>query len=97
MALNSELQQMLSIASELTHGEPSRADLACPYCGSWPLAYSYTYRDLANEYGFYIGCRVCGHWHHYSLGERPPNFCDDLVIPEFQRLEEEAKNGLVES
>jgi hypothetical protein len=90
MGLNTGSQQMLKIATELIDGDPSRVDLTCPYCGAGPLVYSYTKREWAKGYGFYLGCRVCGHWNHYCLAEKPPNYRDDLVDPEFQRLEDKA-------
>jgi hypothetical protein len=83
-------QEMLKIAVELTDGDPTRVDLTCPYCGSGPLTYSYTLRAWAKGYGFYLLCRTCGHCSHYALAEKPPNYRDDLVQPEFQRLEDEA-------
>jgi predicted RNA-binding Zn-ribbon protein involved in translation (DUF1610 family) len=84
-------KKLVEIAIAITHGDhPLEVDLTCPYCGSANLVYSYTVRQLPDEYGFYILCRNCGRGQHFNLSPKPPNFREDLVIPEFQLLEDEA-------
>jgi hypothetical protein len=84
-------KKLVEIAVALTHGDrPFDVDLTCPYCGSSNMVYSYTIRQLPDEYGFYLVCRTCRRGQHFNLSPKPPNFREDLVIPEFQLLEDEA-------
>jgi hypothetical protein len=81
--------KMLRIASIITHGDLADADLSCPICKKGKLIFSFTVIE-APRYGLYIVCRNCRRVIHYSLGEKPPNFREELVIDEYQRLEDEA-------
>jgi predicted RNA-binding Zn-ribbon protein involved in translation (DUF1610 family) len=84
-------KKLVEIAIAITHGEhPLQVDLTCPHCGSAELVYSYTIRELPDEYGFYIICPKCRRGQHFNLSPKPPNFREDLILPEFQRLEDEA-------
>jgi len=83
-----EKERMLKIASTITHGDLDEVDLTCPYCQKGSLIFSFTVIDPP-RYGLFIVCQNCHRAEHFSLGERPPNFRKELVIEEFQRIEDE--------
>jgi len=89
MSLPMEKGEMLKIASVITHGNLTEADLTCPYCQKGSLIFSFTVIDPP-RYGLFIVCQYCRRVEHFSLGEKPPNFREELVVEEFQRLEDEA-------
>jgi hypothetical protein len=87
MELQEKLKKMNELAFAITHGTPS--DLMCPFCETPHIIFSFT-RNKPPRYGLFIECRNCGRRQHFSLGEKPPNFRDDLVLDEYQHLEDEA-------
>jgi hypothetical protein len=89
MTIPIEMRDMMKIASVITHGDPTNIDLFCPYCKIGRLIFSFTVIEPP-RYGLFIVCQNCQHTTHYSLGERPPNFRDDLVLEKYQHLEDEA-------
>jgi RNase P subunit RPR2 len=89
--MKERIDQMTKIAVAITHGDLSEINtLVCPYCGSPSLVFSFTVREPP-DYGLYVVCKACRHITHFSLNEKPPNFREELVIEEFQRLEDEAR------
>ncbi len=89
MSLSMQKEQMLKIASIITHGNLIEADLSCPYCHEGSLIFSFTVIDPP-RYGLFIACKNCRRTEHFSLQEKPPNFREDLIVEKYQRLEDEA-------
>ena len=87
--LRTEKEKMLKTASVITHGNLDEVNLTCPYCQKGSLIFSFTVIDPP-RYGLFIVCQKCHRFEHFSLGEKPPNFREELVIEEYQRLEDEA-------
>lgn len=79
------------VAEVITHGNLNEVDLTCPYCGSQML-FSFT-RGRPGRFGLFIQCKSCQRHAHFNLGAMPPNFRDDLVIEQYQKLEDEAVEG----
>jgi hypothetical protein len=77
------------IAFALTDGDLSKVDLTCPQCGHFPLTYSYAINQPP-RLGFYIHCESCNLLHHFALTSKTVNFREDLILPQFQKLEDEA-------
>jgi len=85
-----ELQKAVQkIAFTVTHGDLNQVDLTCPKCGYFPLIYSYAL-NRPGRFGLYIHCQNCGLLHHFWLGSKPPNFREDLILPYYQELENQA-------
>ena len=90
MMSNFELTKALQrIAVSITHGEPASIELTCPKCGYSPLVFSYAVNRLP-KYGLYIHCKNCKLLHHFILASKPPNFQENLILPEYQILEDQA-------
>lgn len=78
------------IAFSITHGSLETANnLKCPVCGN-DLLYSFTTGQLPGRYGLFLVSKHCGQQRHFSLQGKPPNFDESKVIPEYQKLEDEA-------
>ncbi len=90
-------ERMTQVAIAITHGDPKKwADLICPNCDTRNLVFSFTMKrpfkvKKPPRYGLFIVCKNCRQWAHFSLGEKPPNFREELVQEEFQRREDEAE------
>lgn len=88
MNTDREKQQQLSeIGARFAEGE--LYDRVCPFCGQSALTLSFT-RIRPRFYGVFVVCGNCGTGHHITLIDKPAGFRDDLVLPEFQKLEDEA-------
>lgn len=99
MALPDKLRRMTDVAVAITRGDPKKwPNLKCPHCETANLIFSFTRMRLHKPpwYGLYFVCRHCGESAHFTLGERPPNFREDLVIAKFQRLEDEVARQVEE-
>jgi hypothetical protein len=87
MAISNEHTKLLEIGEAIIEGKA--VDLTCPYCRSSKLVFSFTV-GRPSRYGLFIVCRDCGKGQHFNMGLRPPGFREELVLDEFQRLEDEA-------
>lgn len=83
------LKAIQKIAFEITNGDPQRVDFTCPNCGYSPIIFSFAL-NRPPKVGLYINCRICGLLHHFYLLSKPPNFRAELILPEYQELEDEA-------
>ena len=81
-------KKMLAIAMAITDGDIENANLLCPYCENAQLVFSFT-RSKPPMYGLFIDCKNCGHREHFSLSAQPPNFRKELVLQEYQNLEDQ--------
>ena len=86
---NELLKAVLKIAVAITDGESGDIDLTCPKCDDPGMVFSYAINRLP-RHGFYVHCKKCGLLHHFVLGSQPPNFREDLILPEYQKLEDQA-------
>ncbi len=89
MTNQDEINRWTKLAETITDGNWLDSDLICPKCQSPMIVFSYT-RNVPPRYGLFIRCMSCKALRHFSLGNKPPNFRDDLVLPEYQKLENEA-------
>ena len=62
------------IARQIMYEDINNVDLTCPRCGVSPLDYLFSELRAFGAYGFFIKCKACGLWAHYTLGSKPPNF-----------------------
>ena len=85
MSIPEELQKINRLAFEVTHGDINAVDLKCPYCAG-RLIFSFT-RIREGRFGLFIDCEDCHRRHHFSLSQKPPNFREDLVLKEYQDME----------
>ncbi|MFC1465064.1 MAG: hypothetical protein ACFLMY_09465 [Candidatus Brachytrichaceae bacterium NZ_4S206] len=85
--------QFDEIAFALIDGDEAQVDLTCPKCQEGRLIFSFTVRELPDQFGFFLVCPHCKTWRHYSLISQPKNFHESKILPEFQRLEDEAVNA----
>jgi hypothetical protein len=91
MPLPPNSEAFLKIAIELCDGDLAQTDLTCPSCGASPLAFSFT-TFKPHRYGLIILCKNCQHKVHLTISKRPKNFRDDLILPEFQLVEDRANH-----
>jgi transcription elongation factor Elf1 len=94
MSLPWELYRMTQIAAVITEGKPRNSnDLpeVCPYCNTPNLMFSFTVIKPP-LYGLFIVCKNCGRHQHFTFGTKPSGFREDLILDEFQQLEDEAAN-----
>ena len=91
MSLPDKLKRINEISITITHGNPNEvAGLICPYCDTPNLIFSFTVKKPPSfGYGLFIVCKKCKQRAHFSLLNKPPNFRKELVLEEFQRLEDE--------
>jgi hypothetical protein len=82
--------KLASIGSNFAEGQPY--DNMCPFCGHSSLILSFTVMK-SPFYGVFVVCRHCGKGEHLTLGEKPAGFREELVLPEFQRMEDAAIKG----
>jgi hypothetical protein len=83
-----ENNMIAKLASDITHGNLNEIDLSCPNC-SHKMIFSFT-RNRPGRFGLFIYCLNCRRLQHFRFSVMPPNFRDDLVLEEFQKLENEA-------
>jgi C4-type Zn-finger protein len=79
-------KKMLAIAIEITDGDIENVSRLCPYCENAQLIFSFTISKTP-MYGLFVDCKNCGHREHFSLSSQPPNFRKELVLQEYQNLE----------
>jgi C4-type Zn-finger protein len=84
--------KLSAIAADFAEGKPH--EVHCPICGHSTLALSFS-RMKSPFYGVFVVCRHCGNGQHLTLSERPPGFREELVLPEFQALEDDAVKGTI--
>ena len=85
----SKIKRMSQIAYAITHGTPTDSDRVCPHCDQPTLVYSFAVSPPP-AYSLYIQCESCNVVQHFALDQQPPNFKAELVLPEFQKIEDEA-------
>jgi hypothetical protein len=85
----SKVKHMSQIAYAITHGTPTDSDRVCPYCDQPALLYSFAV-STPPTYSLYLKCESCNVVQHFALNQKPPNFRPELVLPEFQDLEDQA-------
>ncbi|SRR5258708_38417228 len=95
MPLPIEMQKLMRVAEVITDGDISSVNLTCPYCNNHSLIFSFTVIEPP-RHGLFIVCTECKHRQHFSYGEKPRNFRDDLVLARFQKLEDEAHEFAIE-
>jgi hypothetical protein len=83
-----KVQEVMIGLAEGTIFNPS-----CPYCGARGLIFSFTFIP-PNKYGLFIFCRSCENHSHMRFCRRPPGFNAQLILPEFQELEEKVENSV---
>ncbi len=81
-----------AIATDFAEGKPH--DVLCPVCGHSTLTLSFS-RMKSPFYGVFVVCQHCGNGQHLTLSEKPPAFREELVLPEFQKLEDDAVKGTI--
>lgn len=90
MTTKNEINRWIELGTIVIEGNWQEADLACPICESRRIIFSFT-RNKPPRYGLFIKCLDCNVYRHYSLSEKPLNFRDDLILLEFQQMEDEAR------
>jgi hypothetical protein len=90
--LNIEIAtRMHEIASLICDGENvAQRNITCPACSGGKLLFAFTFRRLPDQYGLYLVCPSCRMVAHFQLFSRPQNFSEDLVVDDFQALEDQA-------
>jgi len=74
-------------ATIITHGDISQFDAMCPVCSQESLIFSFTI-IRPPRYGLFLECKECKYRQHFNLASKPPNFNQNLVLPEYQELED---------
>jgi len=82
-----EEKLLQKVAITITDGDLANADFLCPICGKSKIIFSFTKIPSSQRFGLFIECRNCGYRQHYGLLSKPKNFREDLVIEEYQELE----------
>ncbi len=95
MGLSIKLRKWQRLATSITEEEPKHSTrligMECPNCTGHRLIFSFTKKPPPSEgCGLFIVCEDCNDGVHYRLGRRPHGFREELVLVEFQRLEDEA-------
>ena len=88
MDLQKQRKQMTRIAEDIADGNP--IDFICPYCDEKKIAFSFTLIRNLNMYGLFVICNNCGKGEHFTFSTKPVGFKEELVLEEYQRLEDEA-------
>jgi len=84
-----ELKRMMEIGSNIADGK--QFDNTCPYCKTANLTYSFTLIRLPKGfYGLFVVCRNCKQGSHLTFTAIPAAFREELVLPYYQKLEDEA-------
>jgi hypothetical protein len=85
----SKVKRMSQIAYAITHGTPTDSECVCPYCEQPSLIYSFAV-STPPVFSLYVKCDSCNVIQHFALDQKPPNFKPELVLPEFQEIEDGA-------
>lgn len=83
-------KQLMAIGVSFAEGKLN--EQACPFCGEDTLTLSFTVMRPP-FFGVFVVCRSCGKSAHLTLSTKPAGFRDELVLPEYQKLEDEAIRG----
>jgi hypothetical protein len=84
-------KKMIAIAEDIADG--NRIDTQCPYCSTSNLIFSFTVIPKIDMFGLFLVCTNCRKGEHFTFSQKPKGFRPELILDEYQLLEDEANKG----
>lgn len=88
---------LLVLAKIITDGDLINADLTCPVCGRFKINFSFTRIPHLQKFGLFIECQNCMYRHHYTFIAKPKNFKNELVLEQYQLLEDQVTEETIKN